>query len=90
MTGDLFGEVFEERAAIREFDGLMTREDAERLGLLDAEEWRHACEVRHVLSLGSSADRRGYLAQAENHRGVKAVKRLRDDVKKEWERRRAA
>lgn len=90
MTGDLFGEVFEERAAIREFDGLMTREDAERLGLLDAEEWRHACEVRYVLSMGSPSDRRGYLAQAENHRGVKAVKRLRDDVKKEWERRRAA
>lgn len=90
MTGDLFGEVFEERAAIREFDGLLTREEAERLGLLDAEEWRHACEVRHVLSLGSAMDRRGYLAQAENHRGTKAVKRLRDDVKKEWERRKAA
>lgn len=90
MTGDLFGEVFEERAAIRQFDGLLDREEAERLGLLDAEEWRHACEVRLVLSMPTADERRGYLARAENARGVAAVKRLRQDVKKEWERRKAA
>jgi hypothetical protein len=87
VNADLF-EVFEERSAIREFDGLMTREEAERLGKLDAEDYRHACEVRHVLSLPSSQARRSYLAQAENARGVSSVKRLRDDVRKEWERNR--
>jgi hypothetical protein len=90
MTGELFNEVFEERAAIREFDGLLTREEAERLGLLDAEEWRMACEVRHVLSLPSLEERRGYLAKAENARGVKAVNPLREAVKREFERRKAA
>lgn len=39
-------EMAEERAAIMEFDGLLTRTEANRLGLLESERWREACEVR--------------------------------------------
>lgn len=91
MTADLFAaavEMSEERAVIREFAGLMTREEAERLGKLDTEEWRHACEVRHVLSMPTLMDRRDYLDLAEKHRGKVAGQKLRDAVSAEWLRRR--
>lgn len=92
MTPDLFApaaaELAEERAGIREHDGLTAREEAEHLGKLDAEEWRHACEVRHVLSLPTAADRRRYLDLVDDRRGKAAGQRLRDDVSREWLRRR--
>lgn len=93
MTFDLFqsaSEMAEERAAIREFDGLMTREDAERLGKLDAEEWRHACEVRHVLAMPSRLDRADYLKLVDSRRGKDAGQRLRDSVQREWVAQRAS
>lgn len=86
---DLFtaaAEMAEERAAIREFDGLMTRADAERLGKLESEEWRHACEVRFALSL-PLPERRDFLAKVEKSRGVVVANRLRQLVSEEWMRR---
>jgi hypothetical protein len=91
MTTDLFAAAAEMAArssAIREFEGLMTREEAERLGKLDAEEWRHACEVRAVLDLPTVAERREYLDLAEKRRGATAGQKLRDAVTAEWLRRR--
>jgi hypothetical protein len=41
-------EFAEERAAIREFDGGFTREEATRLGMLDSREWMLACLVREI------------------------------------------
>lgn len=87
MTDDLFAateEMAEERAAIREFDGLMTRADAERLGKLESEEWRHACEVRHVVAMSSVSDRREYLDLVEKRRGKVSGEKLRDAVSREW------
>lgn len=43
--------VFEERAAIREYDAGLTRAEAERLGLLDTDVWKTACYVQHFLRL---------------------------------------
>ena len=39
-------EVMEERAAIREYDGKQPRADAEAAARIEAEQFRHACEVR--------------------------------------------
>lgn len=87
MTADLFAsaaEMAEERAGILEFDALMTREEAERLGKLESEEWRHACEVRHVVAMSSVSERREYLDLVEKRRGKTAGDRLRDAVSREW------
>ena len=51
---DLFesiNEIREERAAICEFDGLLTREQAEKQGLLESEQYRVACEVRKAMEM---------------------------------------
>lgn len=87
MTDDLFAaasEMAEERAGILEFDALMTREDAERLGKLASEEWRHACEVRTVVAMPSAGQRREYLELVEKRRGKASGDRLRDAVSREW------
>lgn len=87
---DLFAvaeEIREERAAIAEHDGLLSREDAERLGLLEAERYREACEVRYVLTIHGSAARKAYLDACEKHRGKAAADKLRDAVRAEWNRR---
>lgn len=85
---DILAEIYEERAAIREYDGLMTREEAERLGKLDAEEYRDSCEVRTALAM-PLVDRRLYLDDVEKKRGKFAAAKLRDAVLKEWLRRKA-
>lgn len=88
MNLDLFGETtaeaFEERAAIRQFDGLMTREQAEELALLDSEAWREACEVRYVALLPDRQSRLNYLADVVKKRGEEAGARLRSLVEKNF------
>lgn len=89
---DLFStakEIAEERSGICEFDGLLTREDAEKRGLLESEQWRTACEVRHVLKM-PLAERRDFLTDVEKKRGPKAAEELRYLVQAEWLRRKAA
>lgn len=93
MTIDIFAkaeaEFAEERAAIREHDGLMTREEAERLGRLDAEEWRFSCEVRYLLSLPLD-ERRALLDGIEKARGKAGADRVREGLAREWSARKAA
>lgn len=81
-------EIEEERAAICEFDGLMSREEAEKQGKLAAEEWRFACEVRSVLAMKGVAWRREYLNLVESRRGKGPADALRDAVRREWDRQR--
>ena len=50
--------------------------------------WRHETEVNHVLAIESVEGRRSYLAGIEKKRGPEALKRLGDDVRTEWKRRR--
>ena len=85
---DLF-EIFEERAAICEYDGLLTREEAEKQGKLESEQYRHACEVRDILSR-PLMDRRALLADIEQKRGMEAAERLRSDMARLWAERKAA
>lgn len=86
---DLFSEIYEERAAICEFDGLLTREEAEKQGLLESEQYRHSCEVRDILSRPLMA-RRALLADIETRRGKDVADRLRSDMAKLWAERKAA
>ncbi len=88
MGEDVDAELFEERAAIREFDGGQSREDAEREAALEAEAHRHRCEVRWtVQQFYPDADRlKAHLALIALKRGQAASDRLRDDCRDEWRR----
>ncbi len=46
-------ELFAERAAIREHDGGMDRQSAERAAAVDVERYRHSCEVNYLVDLGA-------------------------------------
>lgn len=74
-------EHYEERAAIREFEGGASREDAERLAREDVETYRHECEVRDVVQKyrkhGGEFVRK-YLLLVEKARGSDAAGRLRE------------
>lgn len=92
---DLFAAIEDfkdERAAVLEFEGLLSREEAERRALLESEEFRHACEVRYVLAIQGSAARKAYLDLCEKRRGKVSADRLRETVRTAWlaERIRAA
>ena len=84
VTDDEQQELFEERAGIRQYDGGMDRESAERAARADVERYRHQCEVNYLVELGRKEGRRGvdrYLALVEQKRGSAAAKRLRADAK---------
>ena len=72
-------EVYEERAAIREYDGKQSRADAEAAARLEAEQFRHACEVREYARWTRDALVAQLQAIATN-RGRAAAERIRDDV----------
>ena len=82
-------EIREERSAICEFDGLLTREEAEKRGMLESETYRKSCEIRTVLDM-PQASRAGYMDRVEKLRGAKAANELRESVRDEWLKRRAA
>lgn len=77
-----------ERAAICEFDGLLTREQAEAQGLLESEQYRSACEVRAILVMPFEK-RRPFLFDVEKSRGKAHADKLREIVQAEWLRRKA-
>lgn len=84
VTDDEQQELFEERAGIRQYDGGMDRESAERAARADVERYRHQCEVNHLVELGRKEGRRGterYLALVAKNRGTAAAERLRADAK---------
>ena len=77
-------ELFEERAAIREYDGGMDRASAEMAARADVERYRYLCEVNHLVELGRKEGSRGterYLALVAKNRGTAAAERLRADAK---------
>jgi hypothetical protein len=55
-----------------------------------SEAWRHECEARHVLGMGSILGRRQYLIQVEKNRGEKARERLQATILELHQLRRAA
>lgn len=87
MTHEEQLEFFNERAAIREYDGGQDRQSAERDAAAELEAYRHECEVRSLVRMaksgGSNAVDR-YLFQVEKERGTPAAQRLRNDAKALW------
>lgn len=75
---------FEERAAIMEFDGLMTRKEAEEKALMDSREWMEACELRSLLKMSVKA-RREYFSEVLKHRGDRAEKVLKEKFLQVWQ-----
>lgn len=88
MTG-LFSsadEIYSERAAICEFDGLITREQAEAQGMLESQRYRESCEARDVVQTyyPDSVKLQLYLAKVLTQRGEKATNKLRADCRLAW------
>ena len=88
MSEEIATEIFEERAAICEFSGLMTREQAEAMAMLESEKYRQACEVRTVLAMPLD-ERRPFLSAVERKRGKAHADQLRGLVQAEWLRRKS-
>ena len=88
VTETICEEIREERSAICEFDGLLTREEAEARGMLESETYRKSCEIRTVLEMPTTS-RAGYMDRVEKLRGAKAANELRNAVRTEWLRRKA-
>lgn len=88
MTSTTDLELFEERAAIREFDGGQSREDAERDAAADVEAHRHACEVRDIVrSCWPDGDRvKARIEAVRKRRGDVSAGRLAEDCRVEWRR----
>lgn len=76
-------ELFNERAGIREFDGGLSRDIAERLAEEDVEAYRHKCEVDSIVRMyktkGGDAVK-SFLLQVEKHRGSETASRLREEA----------
>ena len=91
MGMDLFDEdateYFNERAAIREFDGGQSRESAEAAAMVETREHMFRCEV---LSICRMRDQKGldharnFLLKVEAKRGTEAANRLRDAANEAW------
>ena len=77
-------ELFNERAGIREFDGGLSRDIAERLAEEDVEAYRHKCEIDSIVRMyktkGGDAVK-SFLLQVEN---TEEVKQPLDYEKKHW------
>ncbi len=75
-------ELFEERAAVMEFDGGMTRKEAEA----KAREDLHRCEVRWCIRkfFPDGIAMAAHLETVERRRGKPAADRLRVDLRKAW------
>ena len=93
MNGDLFDEdateYFNERAAIREFEGGQSRKSAEAAAMAETVEHMFRCEVisvcrmRHEKGLDHA---RGFLLKVEAKRGAEAANRLRDAASEAWQK----
>lgn len=66
---------------------MLTYAQAKARGLLNSDEYRSACEVRHVLSLPMD-EIRDYLERVDRARGQAAGNVLREKVRAEWMARR--
>lgn len=80
---DLFDtEAFEERSAIKEFDGRIDRSEAER----QTREEMHKCEVRDAVKrfFPNGAKAAEHFELVERKRGKEAADKLRNDVRIAW------
>jgi hypothetical protein len=85
-------EIYHERAAIVEHDGLLTREQAEAQGLLESEQYREASEARDVVTrfYPSVPQLEAHFALVLIKRGKEATEKLKANCRVEWKRRKLA
>lgn len=72
-----------ERAPIRDFEGLLTTEDARRLGLLESDRYRISCQIRFACAC-SKADRDRYWQVVEGRDGKAYMESLRQLTLDHW------
>ena len=73
-------EVFEERAAIFEYEAKQQRDAAEKKAQEAVEKYREECEARYVLNLSDKIERNAYIKRVEERRGKEAAQKLREDT----------
>lgn len=82
-------ELFNERAAILEYDAGMNRREAEEKAAEEVEMLRHRAEVRSCikisLRLGKGA-LRAYFEDVEKQRGPGLMSKLKKDVLDQWQK----
>ena len=85
LTDELFAEDFEHKAAVMEFDGGLSREEAEAKS-------RHACEIEWCIRnfYPDGQRMKAHFDLCEEKRGKKATDMLRDDVRKSWQAQKVA
>jgi hypothetical protein len=75
-------EFAEERKAIRQYDAGFSREEADRLGMLDSIEWRTACFVRHVKGMDPFDRRKAFVDLVRKKQGDKSADILIEALKR--------
>lgn len=55
----------------------------------NSEQYRHECEIRYIASL-KLKERREYLALVAQHRGVKAVQTIKNELTILWKNKKSA
>ncbi len=81
-------ELFDERAAIREYDGGMDRAAAEQSAAMDVETQRCRCEVRTILRTYAAEGIAGVerrIQQISDKRGSESAARLREEAIAQWQ-----
>ena len=76
-------ERFEERAGIVEYCGLLTREEAEKQGKLESEDYRRSCELRTIHNM-DVPQRRDYFSKVQKARGKESAECLREAFRAYW------
>lgn len=80
---DLFSEIYEERAAICEFDAGMTREEAERLARAEMLKAEARCLVRWYYP-NKVTEMENQLLSTAKSRGKEEADKLRIECRKVW------
>lgn len=81
-------ELFNERAGIREFDGGLSREEAERRAAEDVQRAKHRCEIRSILRLYGAEGIKGvdrFINLVAEKRGADAAARLQEEAIAQWQ-----
>ena len=76
-------EIYNERAGICEYSGLMTREEAEKQGLLESQRWRRLCELKAIYNMPLDK-RREYFVMVKKERGDQAMQKLKSEFGAYW------
>ena len=76
-----------ERAAIYQFEGMLSFQEAERRGLLESEQHRISSQIRFACAL-SKADRDSYWGLVERRDGKEYMEKLRELALQHWKEKR--